>query len=415
MYNRSLEMMSYLAKSKIFPEFNILRDKHMRPKYLYHKHVYPEWYTGNKIPPRILDAAIIVAHQNFMSNLSKVKSGAIKNFTMKFKSKKDPTAILLDASVFSKKQNAFCVTVLGVIKSSESIIQPISHSSWLKYYPITGEYKLYQPRMVFVPPLPKTRQEIALDPGEKNFLVGFNPNQEIVKIGVMCRYRFIRLNKKISALSSKIDRLKNKVKKKYLRKRRKQLYERKQYLRDDLHWKTIAFLTDNYDTIVLGDMSTQAIARKIKNDRVKDTLMGLSPYLFKTRLEWKCNMTGRQFIYQDESYTTKTCSQCGNQSIPQDRTFKCSKCKIIFHRDVNGARNIWLRWRIQADKEWKKHLFNLNKKLNPPIKPRVLEEYKSVDGLLLARYDLSRSYKVSIEELRKDFEPGRKRVIPDAR
>jgi IS605 OrfB family transposase len=225
----------------------------------------------------------------------------------------------------------------------------------------------------------------------------------------------MRLHKKISILTSAITKVKNTKKKNVLRQKRKKLYERKKFLRDDLHWKTIAFLTETYDTIVLGDMSTQAIAKKIRDDRVKDTLMGLSPYLFKTRLEWKCNILGRQFIYQDESYTTKTCTKCGNQSIPQDRTFICSTCNTIFHRDVNAARNIWLKWRIQTEKEWKNHLLYLKRKLNPEIKPKVLDKYKSVECMLVKQYDLSKSYKVSIEELRKDLELGRKRVIPYTR
>lgn len=100
----------------------------------------------------------------------------------------------------------------------------------------------------------------------------------------------------------------------------------------------------------------------------------------------------------------------------QDRTFTCSKCKTIFHRDVNAARNIWLKWRIQAEKEWKKLLFNLNKKLNSTEKkPKILDEYKLLDGMLVNQYDLSKSYKVSIEELRKDLKIGGKRVIPYAR
>ena len=103
-------------------------------------------------------------------------------------------------------------------------------------------------------------------------------------------------------------------------------------------------------------------------------------------------------------------------SPTQDRTFTCSKCKTIFHRDVNAARNIWLKWRIQAEKEWKKLLFNLNKKLNSPeTKPRILDEYKSIDGLLVKQYDLSKSYKVSIEELKQDLKIGGKRVIPYTR
>jgi putative transposase len=44
----------------------------------------------------------------------------------------------------------------------------------------------------------------------------------------------------------------------------------------------------------------------------------------------------------DESYSTKTCSQCGHQHVssPRGRRFRCAGCGAGIHRDVNGSSNI---------------------------------------------------------------------------
>lgn len=44
----------------------------------------------------------------------------------------------------------------------------------------------------------------------------------------------------------------------------------------------------------------------------------------------------------NESFTSKTCSKCGtmNNDLGSQKIYKCSECKVIMDRDINGARNI---------------------------------------------------------------------------
>jgi putative transposase len=47
----------------------------------------------------------------------------------------------------------------------------------------------------------------------------------------------------------------------------------------------------------------------------------------------------------EESYTTKTCGCCGkiNTKVGGSSTFNCEKSGYKEDRDVNGARNIWIK------------------------------------------------------------------------
>jgi len=47
----------------------------------------------------------------------------------------------------------------------------------------------------------------------------------------------------------------------------------------------------------------------------------------------------------NESYTSKTCGRCGNinKELGSSKSYKCSKCHLEIDRDVNGARNIYLK------------------------------------------------------------------------
>ena len=48
----------------------------------------------------------------------------------------------------------------------------------------------------------------------------------------------------------------------------------------------------------------------------------------------------------DEAYTSKTCGMCGHihQSLGGNKVFRCPHCSFEIDRDVNGARNILLRF-----------------------------------------------------------------------
>ena len=94
---------------------------------------------------------------------------------------------------------------------------------------------------------------ISLDPGLRTFMTGISENGNI-KIGnnvnkyisdKLKRYRKILKNSEIP----------NKIKIKNEKIINKKIYN----MIDDLHWKTIKYLTHNYETILMGDMSAQKI------------------------------------------------------------------------------------------------------------------------------------------------------------
>ena len=68
-------------------------------------------------------------------------------------------------------------------------------------------------------------------------------------------------------------------------------------------------------------------------------------YKFKQRLIEKCKNTGTQLMLVDESYTSKTCTNCGwlHSKLGSNKVFVCKECKLTIDRDVNGARNICLK------------------------------------------------------------------------
>jgi IS605 OrfB family transposase len=119
---------------------------------------------------------------------------------------------------------------------------------------------------------------------------------------------------------------------------------------DDLHWKTIDFLTTNYMTIVVSDFKiSQLIKNKRLNRTSKRMLCLLSHYKFRLRLVEKCKQRGNSLWFVDESYTSKTCTQCGrlNQSLGSSKHFNCTDCGLQIDRDVNGARNILIKnWEL---------------------------------------------------------------------
>ena len=58
---------------------------------------------------------------------------------------------------------------------------------------------------------------------------------------------------------------------------------------DELHWKTIRYLTNNYDNILIGDMSSKSIVSKEGSltKMEKRIIHKLSFYKFRLRLKQK--------------------------------------------------------------------------------------------------------------------------------
>lgn len=119
----------------------------------------------------------------------------------------------------------------------------------------------------------------------------------------------------------------------------------------ELHWKTINYLIRNYDVIILPDFRVSQMVRGRKLGKMTKRLMMMySFYSFKERLDWKCRTHGKKLIIVDESFTSRTCGNCGVlNNIKGLETFNCKQCNISIDRDINGSRNIFIKNVIPRD------------------------------------------------------------------
>jgi len=356
-YNRTIESIQESKIISFTKQRNLLREK-----YNYHNNDYPDWYKGENIPSRIIDGAIQTCSKNFENNIKKVKSKLIPSFKINFKTIKDKDQnIVLFKDTFSKNKNSFNMKYIGDdIKSIIPFKGKINKDSRLQFNSILNTFELIIPYDKTYISKEPTDGFIGLDPGERTFLTGYSSKQHLLEIGSGACDIVKKINKSIDRLKSKRDKTKNKSKKKSYTKAIARKEIRKRRLKDELHWKTCKLLTDNYNIIALGDLSTKSISSKKNNlnKNSKRSFSFLGFFLFKQRLEYKCKLNGITFCFQDESCTTKTCTRCGfyNDKIRSNKIFSCPACNLVIGRDINAARNIYMRCYIEKIKNEKLYL-----------------------------------------------------------
>jgi len=121
--------------------------------------------------------------------------------------------------------------------------------------------------------------------------------------------------------------------------------ERKRSKIHDMHHKVAQELASKYGTVVLGRLNVMSCVKgKTLSKQTKRKLLTLEHYRFRLFLQHKCMEFGTTFIDQEESWTSKTCSNCNmkNMKLKDSKTFHCvdSACGYTVDRDVNGAKNI---------------------------------------------------------------------------
>ena len=101
-------------------------------------------------------------------------------------------------------------------------------------------------------------------------------------------------------------------------------------------------IVDNYQNIFVGDVSSS----KLVKTRLSKSVLDSSWAMLKNQLLYKSQQAGRRFEVINESYTSRSCSECGSLSGPQGlrelpvREWRCADCGTVHDRDVNAARNI---------------------------------------------------------------------------
>ena len=193
---------------------------------------------------------------------------------------------------------------------------------------------------------------MSLDPGVITFNTYYSNNGKYGKLGHEFYKQLLDIGLKIDDYQSilDIDKNLNKKTKRNIKLKCQKLRNKIKNKVNDLHKKTCNFLCTNFDIILLptfevSNMIVKDIERKISSKTVRKMLL-LSHYSFKVRLSDMIKQyKNKQLIIVNESYTSKTCGNCGTiTNVGGSRTYSCTKCKIVIDRDYNGARNILLRY-----------------------------------------------------------------------
>jgi len=200
------------------------------------------------------------------------------------------------------------------------------------------------------PEINSTQKIIAIDPGVRTFLTGFNGN-EFLEFGSGDFQRIARLCVHLDALKSRHDKA---IGRKFKRLRYKlriamrTIRLRIKNLRSECHKQVASYLANNYDVIVLPTFETSQMV--VKNSRklhskTARAMMTWAFYQFSQTLQHLCNRYGSKLVRITEEYTSKTCTSCGHvhQKLGSSKVFKCPKCNYEIPRDFNGALGIFLK------------------------------------------------------------------------
>jgi putative transposase len=336
MYNISLKYI----KNNIKNDKKVTNFMHLRSLLKKEKQ---ELIQNSTITVHDTDYAIKLACQNYKSALTNYKNGNIKYFRIRYwKSNKDIKVMDMEKINFSKNgiRPKILGNVIGYYNGEKFKFETIKHNCRLQKY--KGEYFLYVPELIIDNNNNKKKnKQITIDPGIRRFCTGITENK-IVKIaenGSKCIEKYLK--RKDNIMNN--ENINHNIKKKNECIINKKIHN----LVNELHWKTIDYLTKNNNTILIGNMSSKSIVKKTGNlqNITKRIALSLRFFEFNQRLKYKCNVRKVKYGMINEWMTSKMCSLCGdiNKTLGSGEIFKCNKCKMCMERDINGARNIHIK------------------------------------------------------------------------
>jgi len=229
------------------------------------------------------------------------------------------------------------------------------------YIHLTFEKKVQKER--------KPRNIIALDPGVRKFLTGYDGQdvfefcgKEFGKIGKYLKEmdiinsRMDTIKNRMNDLSKEIKTLENEEEKRDKSRIRSKLNKRHKRhklawfrkikkvkdVRDDMHKKVCHYLVSNYNHIILPPFETKQMVTKL-NSKVSRNMTTWSHYQFQKRLKNKCKEKGVLLHILDEEYTSQICGNCFELTKTSDEIYECNSCQLKIDRDAMAARNIFIK------------------------------------------------------------------------
>jgi putative transposase len=296
----------------------------------------PDWVKelpGHQLQEAVADA--VDAHKQAKAN------GGVAHF----KSCRQPKQVVKFKAGNYKKGQWYPTKVKGLTyRSPEGFPAKCTYGTQLvfergKWYGIFPEY--------IEPTATEKSKVIALDPGVRTFMTGYD-GEKIVEFGGGDLGKIQRLCNYLDKLMSRIDFSEAKRQRRAMRKAASRIREKIQNLVKDLHNKVARFLVKEFKIIFLPTFSTSEMvvkSRRKLNKKTARNMLTWSHYRFQQHLIQMANRHNVLVVLCNESYTSKTCPECGHihDKLGGNKKFQCPLCGYSAHRDWNGARNIMLR------------------------------------------------------------------------
>jgi putative transposase len=294
-----------------------------------------EWQT--KTPVKVRDGAIKDLVTSYKSSFSNLRNGNINQFKIGFKSKKRceyPTITIPKSGISTSEKLYIYKRYIKTPIKFRGDIKPIKYDCKLSFDGIKWFLSIPYEKSISTSYAKDTC--VALDPGVRNFMVGYSTSEAFkVKVNHL---KFKKLLRKMDLLQSLRDL--KKIKKRSWKYKRKRLTFRISNLVNEVHYKTIKKL-EKFEKILLPSFESQGIVKRSRNNFLNRNIIQLKHFRFQERLK---DHIGDRLIIVGEEYTSKTCGVCGFLSeVGSSEVFKCGNCTFTCDRDVNGARNIYLK------------------------------------------------------------------------
>lgn len=291
----------------------------------------PEW--AKEIPYQIKTIAIKDACAAVKNAKLKFKqTGKIQK--VKFRSRKNADFnIYIPMSAF--RDSSFYKTIMGTINFREQIGE-------LKYgcrvVLENGRYFVIKPEdRAIKRPDNQRLPVVALDPGVRTFQTIYSESF-VAKVG---NSDFSRIYRLCCVLDKLYSKRKKEASNRYNAKLKRVRWKIKDLI-SEIHHKLALFLVKTFDCVLIPSFETSDMVTKL-HSKVARAMLGWSHYRFKQFLKCKAQEYSCNIIEVNESYTSKTCTNCGKQqNIGSKKIMKCS-CGLELDRDLNGARNIFLK------------------------------------------------------------------------
>lgn len=308
-------------------------------------------------PYDVRDAAMDDLLKAYKSGFARKKNDN-KAFKIGFRSRKHSfqESIVIHHKHFKNKTGVY--SFIKGLRSAEPLPEDLAYDSRLVMERITNAFYLCIPLPLEV------RSEnqaptydsddrigiIALDPGVRTFMTGYDPRGETFEFGkgdIGHIYRLChRLDKLQGRWSAKgLDH----HKRWQLRKAGARIRRRIRHLVDDMHCKLAKFLCEGYHLVLLPKFATQDMIRRGQRrigSKTARAMVTWAHYRFQTRLVNKTReYRWCKVAIVSEAYTSKTCGRCGkiNNKLGGNKVFRCPACGLVCDRDKHAARNILLR------------------------------------------------------------------------